>query len=244
MNAEPRHNTHTQLVSALGRLALEHAQTDRALPTEPELCERFEVSRGALREAVKALVAKGILEVRPRTGTRVRPRHEWNHIDPDVLHWLLESERGRVVIELNELRDAIEPKAAALAAEHADSEVLSKIWRHFLAMEDAVAQDDLAAFVEADTRFHEEILGAGGNEYLRSIGHVIEAVLEEGFSMIADETASVAASVPLHRAVVDAVSRRDADAAAEAMRQVIAATVRRTGLSRTAATTSADPATP
>src|SRR5207245_3470655 len=91
-----------------------------ALLSEPELSLQFNVSRPVLREALKMLGAKGLIESRPKTGTRVRPRADWNFLDPDVLSWRY---AGGVSAEdvraLFELRRAIEPMAAALAAQRA-----------------------------------------------------------------------------------------------------------------------------
>src|SRR5699024_5417201 len=102
---------------------------------------------------------------------RVRPRHLWNNLDPDVLRWSAEVDPDRTIVELNELRQAIEPMAAMLAARHADPDDLSALWRHFVRMEDAAKVRDRSAFVDADALFHAAVLGAGGNEMFRSLGH-------------------------------------------------------------------------
>lgn len=223
---------HDHVVEAIGRMVFDPEVASTTLPTESELTERFQVSRGTLREAVKSLTAKGILEVRPRTGTRVLPRRLWNNLDPDVLRWAIEIETDRTTLELNELRMAVEPMAASLAARFASADAVSGLWRSFVRMEDATATRDFAAFVDADSSFHRDLLSAGGNELFRSLGHMIDAALYESFGSIAEDVSEVADSVALHRAVVVAVSAKDPDAAWQAMTAVIGGTVDRIGLKR------------
>jgi len=91
-------------------------------PVEEELCRRFGASRTVLREAVKMLTAKGLLSARPRQGTRVLPEASWNLLDPDILRWMLEKKYcSTLLIQFNEVRLAIEPQAAALAAKKCGS---------------------------------------------------------------------------------------------------------------------------
>lgn len=232
----PERTMHVKVVEAIGRMVFT-LQPGRALPTEQELMSTLQVSRSTLREAVKGLVGKGLLEVRPRTGTRVRPRHLWNNLDPDVLLWAAEFDRERTIVELNELRSAVEPAAASLAALHAGPGEVAALWRHFLMMEDALTAHDLGAFVEADALFHVELFGAGGNAMFRSLGHTINALLSTSFGSIASEIEDVSASIGLHRAVVIAVSSHAPAEAASAMTAVVDATVRRIGLSRDTDTT-------
>ena len=92
------------------------------LPTEGELCATMGVSRTILREAVKTLVAKGMLVTGPRTGTRTRPPADWNLLDPDVIRWRLEAGVDQAFVrDILELRLAIEPEAAKLAAQRANA---------------------------------------------------------------------------------------------------------------------------
>lgn len=218
-------------------MVVSRSAEDRALPIESELCDQFGITRGVLREAMKALVGKGLVEMRPRTGTRVRPRHLWNHLDPDVLRWSAALDRDRTVVELNELRAAVEPAAAALAALHAGADTLARIWRDFFRMEDAAGRGDLDAFIEADARFHEGVLGAGGNEMFRSLSHAIEAVLRESFVVTTTSIDEVAPSLPLHRAVAASIAAGQPSDARAAMNAVIAATELRIGQDREGLTT-------
>ncbi|GAB3815854.1 FadR/GntR family transcriptional regulator [Tessaracoccus terricola] len=223
---------HSDVVEGVGRMVLQQESANPVLPIEPELCEMFGVSRSVLREAMKSIAAKGLIEVRPRVGTRIRPRHLWNNLDPDVLRWSAAQDRERTIVELNELRQAIEPAAAALAARHANADERSEIWDHYLRMEDAVRDRDLASFIEADTRFHTGILGAGGNELFRSLGHAIDVVLQDSFRSEAASIDDVASSIPLHRAVAAAITGCLPDEAAAAMRAVVGFTLQRIGQDR------------
>src|SRR5215469_13832474 len=105
---------------ALGILRGAIGQGESTLSTEGDLCRHFSVSRTILRESVKVLAAKGMIELRPKTGIRVRPRDEWNLVDPDLLSWLCEAGVDEdFVRDLCEVRLIVEPAAAELAAERA-----------------------------------------------------------------------------------------------------------------------------
>ncbi len=100
------------------------------LPAQEECCELLGVSRSVLREALRVLAAKGLVDARPKAGTFVKPREDWNFLDPEVLAWRLEtSEAERVFDQLYELRQMVEPVAAALAASKAKLPDLQKIHR-------------------------------------------------------------------------------------------------------------------
>src|SRR5438445_7215044 len=144
----PRHGTGRRLHGAIARkLGADILSGDYAagatLPTEAAATETLGVSRAAYREAVQTLIAKGLVESRPKSGTRVLPRDRWNLLDPDVLAWAFAREPDQRLIEsLFELRGIIEPAAAALAASRRSREDLqalktglSRMRRHTLATE-------------------------------------------------------------------------------------------------------------
>src|ERR1700742_2015117 len=112
---------HDQVVNELGgRIVRDEFGAKGLLPTEPELVAEFGVSRNALREAVKVLVGKGLLEVRPKTGTKIRPRKDWNLLDRAVLDWHASSkDKARHSFDLVEFRLIVEPRASFLAAKRA-----------------------------------------------------------------------------------------------------------------------------
>ena len=98
------------------------------LPTEPRIQEEYGVSRTAVREAIRLLSAKGLTVSRPKIGTRIRPMSDWNMLDPDVLRWHVDQEPSEAFINnLFEMREIIEPAAAARAAERATAEEIAAI---------------------------------------------------------------------------------------------------------------------
>ena len=149
------------------------------LPNESDLSTQFSVSRTALREAIKVLAAKGLVESRPKTGTRVRPRGEWNMLDPDLLAWQFATQpMEQLAKDLFEIRQIIEPAAAAMAAERADEDQRKAISGAFADME---AAPDGDASVEPDLRFHQSILAASNNEFLQPLGALIETAMASSF---------------------------------------------------------------
>src|SRR5262249_3999556 len=135
---------------------------ESALSTEGDLCRHLNVSRTILREAVKVLAAKGLIEVRPRTGIRVRPRNEWNLVDPDLLAWLCEAGVDDLFIrDLCEVRAIVEPAAAELAASRASDREIEDLL-HWYRLIEANTQNE-AARLEADRSFHAAIFNACHN---------------------------------------------------------------------------------
>src|SRR5205807_5112955 len=123
------------------------------------LCRHFHVSRTILREAVKVLAAKGLIEVRPKTGIRVRPRDEWNLVDPHLLGWLCEAGVDDLFIrDLCEVRAIVEPAAAELAASRASDEEIGQVLHWYRLIE--TNTDNEAARLEADRNFHGTIFTA------------------------------------------------------------------------------------
>src|SRR6478609_3343053 len=108
------------LLEVLGRSIVVGDYQVRSFPNEAELAKQYGVSRSVTREAVKMLTAKGLLGARPKQGTFVQPDENWNLLDTDVLRWLLDRKLSIGLLrQFNELRIAVEPQAAALAADRA-----------------------------------------------------------------------------------------------------------------------------
>ncbi len=192
------------------------------LPGDAELTVLFGVSRPVLRESVKTLVAKGLLTTKARVGTVVRERGSWNMFDPDVLEWHLDGGiDARFLRDLAEIRLAVEPRAAALAAERRTEADVA-------AMREAIERMALESgrgsvgFADADLGLHLRIASASGNPFMRSIGAVIEAALRSSFvlSAPADEEA-YRVTVDAHSRIVDAIEGGDGEGAAAAMTTVI-----------------------
>ena len=190
-----------------------------ALPREDDLARRFAVSRTSLREAVKVLAAKGLLEARPRTGVRVRPQDEWNLLDADVLSWHPNLTGDRALMRsLIEARRLIEPFAAGMAASRASAADLARIEAACAGIE-AAYPDDPEAGVEADIAFHRAVIDASGNLVLARVIGAVEAALRAVFA--ATSRMMEADGVASHRIVLEHIRMRDAAGAKEAMDRLI-----------------------
>ncbi len=210
-----------QVVHAIGlRIVGGDLQPGEALPNEATWGEQLGVSRTVLREATKVLISKGLLESRPKTGTRVRALESWNLLDPDVLAWqLARRPRERFVREIFELRRAFEPSVAALAAVRASDAQLDDMGKALDRMDEA--GNDGRRFIVPDTRFHQIILEAVDNGMLRSLSSVINTALTVSMYLSLDTPRGQQHSMPLHRAVHDAFRSRDPEAARVAMNRLI-----------------------
>ncbi|BFI97294.1 MAG: FadR/GntR family transcriptional regulator [Rhodanobacter sp.] len=230
-------NLHGQVVQELGRLIVggEIAPGEN-LPREELLAERMRVSRTALREAMKVLSAKGLIESRQKTGTRVRDTLHWNQLDADVLAWRCASmPTDDFVDKLVEMREIIEPAAAAAAARRRDPEQLERIEAAYAAM---AAASHREAWSVADLAFHEAVLHATHNELLISLFAVIETALGSYLALSARKADDFKYSLPHHKKVLDAIRRRQPEVAREAMQKMVAdsrSNIRRHAKERTAA---------
>lgn len=207
------------MLDALGRAIVIGSYDDKPFPTEAELAKQHGVSRSVTREAVKMLTAKGLLSARPRQGTIVQPRASWNLFDTDVLRWLLER---RFSVDLlrhfNQLRVAIEPEAAALAAVHATPEQQEAISAGLARME--AAERGLDDTLDADVAFHVAILDASGNPFYAQFRDVVRTALHSSIQFT-NRIKGRSASVIDHGAVRDAIVKRRPNQARTAMRKII-----------------------
>lgn len=218
---------HQRVVDELGRRIAGVAwEPGDPLPVEDALAAEIGVSRGVLREAVKSLVAKGMLHVRPRTGTRVLPPEHWNHLDRDVLRWKQAGDATALLRDTTELRRIVEPEAARLAADRAGPDDVRALYDSLAAMEAAAAEPGRGGYVEADIAFHRALLDASGNRLLGSLGRAVDIALEHSFLVSTQTPGAVEASLPGHRAIVRAVEARDPAAAAAAVLALIEAAER------------------
>lgn len=187
---------------------------------EIEYAEKFGVSRSVFREAMRLLVAKGLVESRPKLGTRVCPKERWNLLDPEVLAWMFETEPSETFIRgLFELRMIIEPAAAELAALRRDE---SHLVRMAQALED-MARHSLAreAGRIADQLFHNTIMDATGNASLVSLSSSIGAAVSWTTIFKQRKRRLPRDAVPDHRAVYEAIAAGDPAAARQAMIELI-----------------------
>jgi len=216
------HSNHAEVARSIGIDIIDGRYPEGTrLPGDAELIAMFGVSRPVLRESVKTLVAKGLLTTKARVGTVVRGRADWNMFDADVLAWHLDAGIDkRFLSDLAEIRLAVEPRAAALAAERRTDEDLAEMHK---AMEWMTRESSTStAFAEADLSLHVAIANASGNPFMRSIGAVIEAALRASFVLSAPVEIGDRDTVLLwHQRIVDAIAARDAEAASTAMIEVI-----------------------
>jgi DNA-binding FadR family transcriptional regulator len=177
------------------------------LPAEAELRKRFGVSRTALREAFRALNAKGLIVSRTKIGTRVRHKTEWNMLDPDVLAWHLKTAPNEDFInDLFELREMVEPAAAALAAAGRTDTTLAPIASAYADMV-RYKNGGTGELIQADLRFHQAILEATGNYFVGAFGSLIHAALIGSFELGWRGAATIEDDRLLqHRAVLDAIA--------------------------------------
>ncbi len=186
------------------------------LPHESVLLERFKVSRPTLREAFRALAAKGLIVSRQRVGTSVRAKSEWNTLDPDFLAWHLRTAlTEEFVADLFQLRQWVEPQAAFAAAQSADPLALARIGEAYADMERF--QNGSGDLISADLRFHQSILDATNNLFVGTLGGLIHTALLAVFSL--GWRGAVIKDERLHqnRAVLEAIEAREPESARRCM---------------------------
>jgi len=207
------------LVEALGQAIVTGEYEVSGFPTEAGISAQYGASRTVTREAVKMLTAKGLLSARPRHGTIVEPNGKWNMLDPDVLRWLLERKFSlRLLTEFTEMRLAIEPTAAGLAARKADETAITEIQRGLDRMEKAARGEDDP--LSADIAFHIAILNATDNTFYRQLDELVNTALRISIRFT-NRIKGRTASIPAHAEVLNAIIRRDPAGAEAAMRQII-----------------------
>jgi DNA-binding FadR family transcriptional regulator len=214
-------NLHGQIAEHLGVTILSGKITPgEVLPTEAGLGASLHVSRTAVREAIKVLTSKGLVEVRRKTGTRVRPKKDWNALDPDVVAWQFSGgSLPGAIMDLLELREIIEPMCARMAAERATTEEVAEIEKALVEMERSVGKT--TASVEADLSFHLAILEATHNSLMRPFGALIQTALRASFRQTNRDAAAYQQTLLKHRMVLTAIKGKRPAAAEDAMRGVI-----------------------
>lgn len=214
--------SHGRVVEGIGRsIVAGQPLPGDLLPRDEELAEKFGVSRTVLREAMKTLAAKGMVAPKARVGTRIRPRHEWNMFDGQVLRWHLDGEPSDSFYEqLFEMRLAFEPHAAGLAARNATAEDIARLHTCIEAMRRAEGE---AEFSLADFEFHQAVFDAAGNAFFFSAISLVGAAL---LSLLRRSSPEPKPGQQIkicndHRRIADAIAARDEAAARAAMTAVI-----------------------
>lgn len=217
--ATPARNLTFGLLDSLGRDIVTGVYETQRFPTEAELAAQHGVSRSVTREAVKMLTAKGLLTARPRKGTTVQPSSAWNLFDTDVLRWILERKFSLELLrQFSELRIAIEPEAAALAARAGDPQAAAAIRTAYRDME--AAETGGEDTLEADIAFHISVLNASANPFYMQFRDVVATALRTSI-LFTNRFKGRTASLPAHEAVLTAIEGRHADVARAAMGAII-----------------------
>ena len=201
------------------------------LPSDAELMSRFGVSRTVLRESLKTLAAKGLIQPKTRVGTRVVERTNWNLFDPDMLRWHLDCGIGlELLAHLSDVRLALEPVAASLAARRRSEADVAALHVIVDRMEATDASPEI--FAAADLDFHLTVARLSGNPFFRTASALIEVALAATFAITTpvNDPKAKAASCAAHRRVVTSIGDGDGDAAAAAIVETI-----RSGAARVAA---------
>jgi DNA-binding FadR family transcriptional regulator len=190
------------------------------VPTEEELVGEFGVGRSSLREGVKVLAGKGLLESRTSAGTRVRSRESWNLLDPDVLRWRYSADPGDAdVAILADLRVALEPGAARLAAEAGDAAGRAAV-EHAMADLWATVENP-EAFIEADLAFHRAVFVASNNDLLLYIHDVLSGPMSSVRPVHTHSVGHNLETLPNHERVAVAIRRGHHRKAEDAMREIV-----------------------
>ncbi|PKF60567.1 GntR family transcriptional regulator [Psychromonas sp. psych-6C06] len=213
--AGSKRSLHVQVAREIARkiLSAELAQND-IIPSEMALCEQFSVSRTALREAIKLLTSKGLLESKPKVGTRVKSRDNWNFLDPQLLDWIIDIGDNELIYkEFLALRKAIEPEAAALAASNASAEQRILLSNTFQKMDEISANFDVEAWTEADMEFHRLVFSSTGNNFFLPFANVLCTMFK---SFIGHSSEKGGTCIEEHRAIYTAIMAGDPDKARQA----------------------------
>lgn len=190
------------------------------LPSEAELCSEYDVSRTVMREAVKMLSAKGMISSRPKQGITLQPQSHWNLFDTDVLEWILSNQPSLALLkEFTQVRFAIEPQAAALAAENADEADLAQLEQAIERMNKAdLGLDDP---FESDVAFHCAVLHASHNRFFIQMVEFTSTALRVSVRYTNRIKGVDAADVSKHRDILTAIKSRDADNAKRISEQLL-----------------------
>jgi DNA-binding FadR family transcriptional regulator len=220
MRVQQGRNLTYGLVESLGQsIVTGEYGADRPFPNEAELATMFGASRSVTREAVKMLTAKGLLSARPRQGTSVEPESQWNLFDPDVLRWHLDRKFSlKLLLDFTEIRIAIEPQAAHLAALKADDTAIAEIRRGVERMYAAEKGHDDG--LSADIAFHVAVMKATNNPFYAQLSDIVTVALKISIRFT-NSLAGRHANVGAHEAVLDAIAARDPATAQARMNAII-----------------------
>jgi len=225
----PTNNYHRKLyqyiVDEIGqRIIRGKYQTEDVLPTEDQLSSELQVSRGVLREAIKVLAQKGLIQTRPRVGTQVLPRENWNLFDPDVLVWRLQIEDKTTFLKnVTEVRRMIESEAARQAARRATRSEVADIRSTLSQMQTILSDGNRYVYddyLSLDILFHSKILRASHNDLLSQIGSTVRNAVHKARENDTSDIGVQKESLPFHVAIVNGIDRKDPEAAYKASQEM------------------------
>jgi DNA-binding FadR family transcriptional regulator len=221
MRAPSDRNLTYTIVERLGQAIVTGAYNSKTgFPVESALCKEFNASRSVLREAVKMLTAKGLLAARPRQGTWVEPEDHWNLLDPDILRWLTERKFSlELLTEFTEVRMAVEPMAAALAARNAKPASIIPI-REALARIKAAEQGDEDP-LESEIAFHVAVLRASGNRFYAQLEDLIDVALRTSIRLTNQFKGIALGDVAARKRLLDAIEAHDSRKAQALMELIL-----------------------
>jgi DNA-binding FadR family transcriptional regulator len=194
------------------------------LPNEPDLVEQFGISRTVIREAMKCLAGKGLVEIKTRVGTRVKERSNWHHLDTDVMVWYYETGPSvEIMRSIKDLRLALEPEATARAALRRTETDIAAISAAYEEMASTIG--DVNSNADADLRFHTAIFAATHNMIYSQLIDLIAVGIYANRTLSGDEDIAEGQkrALPLHKAILDAIVAQDTEAAIKASRNLLEA---------------------
>jgi DNA-binding FadR family transcriptional regulator len=219
MRRYPDRGVHGQVVESLGRQIVARARDQEESLDSADLAAQYGVSRTVVREALKVLAGKGLVDARPRRGTFVRSRDDWNLLDPDILRWRFAMTTGTSLFgQLHEVRAILEPSAAELAAVRHTDQDLAALAEALDGIAVATGPESIA---DADLRFHRAIFTATHNDLIDQLAILIEIGLDARDRLVHSRSWSTQETVARHRAVAEAIAAADAPRARLAMTALV-----------------------
>ncbi|WP_394132220.1 FadR/GntR family transcriptional regulator [Shewanella maritima] len=217
-----KRSLHVQVACEMARsIILGELPQGEIIPGEMDLCTQFGVSRTALREAIKLLTSKGLLESKPKVGTRVRTQEYWNYLDSQLLDWLIDMEKTEYLyVEFLELRKAIEPEACAAAARNASVEQRMMLSELFQKMDSIAKGFDQDEWVDVDLEFHKLIFISTGNSFFLPFANVLSTMFKSFFHHASKRGTTC---IEEHRDIYEAIMAGNAEKARQASLELLTA---------------------
>lgn len=217
---------HIQVARSIARRILSGELPQGSIaPNEMTLCEQFGVSRTALREAMKLLTSKGLLESRPKIGTKIVTRDRWNFLDPQLIEWMDGlSDPEEFCSQFLGLRRAVEPEACALAAVHATAEQRIELSEIFQKMVKVTQNFDQETWTKVDLSFHQLIFNSTNNDFYLPFGNILSTMFK---TFIIHSSKNGDVCLDEHRHIYEAIMAGDSDRARSASQDHLQSTKHR-----------------